>query len=258
MNQIIPVPLEYKKPSSKEPPLNSKGSKSIWITWSKAVRSNSFIEHIWAKALLPIYWMLFGRTILDFSQWQCAKAYLPMYSTPSSKLMLIISLVVNDQSGELLKKAPSSIFLIVLGIVKLQFMKCQLISVWIPKASQPISVIVYSTPSQTNLPPLKLKSPDAKKLHEQSVILHSLGLVYSIVIVPLSAPINLASIFLVIISFSLILFLHYFLSLTTSLFFKPTVVILPKKHVNDVIDIILKILLFFHNNTYLFFVYILS
>ncbi|MDD6144890.1 MAG: hypothetical protein PUB26_01195, partial [Mycoplasmataceae bacterium] len=47
--------------------------------------------------------------------------------------------------------------------------------------------------------------------------------------VPLSAPINLASISLVIILFSLILFLHCFLSLTTSLFFKPTVVMLPKK-----------------------------
>ena len=75
------------------------------------------------------------------------------------------------------------------------------------KAFEPISTIVYSTPSQTNLPPLKLKSPDAKKLNEQSVILHSLGVVYSIVIVPLSAPINLASIFLVITLFSLILFL---------------------------------------------------
>ena len=104
---------------------------------------------------------------------------------------------------------------------------------------------MYSTPSQTNLPPLKLKLPHAKKFDEQFVILHSLGVVYSIVIIPLSAPINLASISLVIISFSLILFLHYFLSLTTSLFFKPIVVILPKKHVNDVTDIILKILLIF-------------
>ena len=106
-------------------------------------------------------------------------------------------------------------------------MKYQLKITW--KALSPISTIVYSTPSQTNLPPLKLKSPDAKKLDEQLVILHSLGVVYSIVIVPLSAPINLASIFLVIISFSLILFLHCFLSLTTSLFFKPTVVILDSK-----------------------------
>ena len=45
--------------------------------------------------------MLFGRTILDFSQEQYAKAYLPMYSTPSSKLMLIISLLANGQLGAL-------------------------------------------------------------------------------------------------------------------------------------------------------------
>ena len=69
-----------------------------------------------------------------------------MYSTPSSKLMLIISLLVNDQLGELLQKAPSPIFLIVLGIVKLQFMKCQLREE-ASKASGPISTIVYSTPS---------------------------------------------------------------------------------------------------------------
>ena len=76
-----------------------------------------------------------------------------------------------------------------------------------------------------------MKSPDAKKLNEQLLILHSLGVVYSIVNVPLSAPINLASISIVIISFLLILFLNCFLSLTTSLFFKLNVVMLPKKHV---------------------------
>ncbi|MDD6145399.1 MAG: hypothetical protein PUB26_03885 [Mycoplasmataceae bacterium] len=55
-------------------------------------------------------------------------------------------------------------------------MKCQLPAT--RKVSEPISTIVYSTPSQTNLPPLKLKSPVAKKLHEQPVILLSLGVVY--------------------------------------------------------------------------------
>ena len=45
--------------------------------------------------------MLFGRTILDFSQEQYLKARSPMYSTPSSKLMLIISLLVNDQWEQL-------------------------------------------------------------------------------------------------------------------------------------------------------------
>ena len=101
MNRIILVEQPYKKPAFKELSSISKGLKSIWITWSKAVRSNSFIEHIWANAFLPIYWMLFGRIILDFSQEQYAKAYLPMYSTPSPKLMLIISLLANGQIGEL-------------------------------------------------------------------------------------------------------------------------------------------------------------
>ena len=141
LNRIIPVELQYKKPA-----LKSKGSASILIVWSKAVRSNSFMESIWAKALLPIYWMLFGRTILDFTQEHSAKAHLPMYSTPSWKLMLIISLLVNVQIGTLLQKAQSLIFLIVLGIVKLQFMKCQLQET--SKAFRPISTIVYSTPSQ--------------------------------------------------------------------------------------------------------------
>ena len=97
MNRIILVSLQYKKPVKWN---SSKGSASIWITWSKAVRSNSFIESISAKAFLPIYWMLFGRTILDFSQSQRSKADSPMYSIPSSKLMLIISLLVN-RPGEL-------------------------------------------------------------------------------------------------------------------------------------------------------------
>ena len=83
------------------------------------------MKSIRANALLPIYWMLFGRTILEFSQEQRSKADSPMYSTPSSKLMLIISLLVNHHLGELSQKAPSSIFLIVLGRVKLQFMKYQ-------------------------------------------------------------------------------------------------------------------------------------
>ncbi|MDD6145400.1 MAG: hypothetical protein PUB26_03890 [Mycoplasmataceae bacterium] len=96
MNRIIQVKLPYKKPA-----LAKKGSKSIWITWSKAVRSNSFMESIWANAFLPIYWMLFDRTILDFALEQHSKANSPMYSTPSSKLMLIISLLVNDKLEKL-------------------------------------------------------------------------------------------------------------------------------------------------------------
>ena len=96
MNRIIPAALPYKKPV-----LEPKGSAYIWITWSKADKSNSFMEFIWANAFLPIYWMLFGRTILDFTPEQYSKADLPMCLTPSSKLMLIISLLVNKQWGEL-------------------------------------------------------------------------------------------------------------------------------------------------------------
>ena len=98
MNRIILVEQPYKKPLKLKP---SKGSASILITWSKAVRSNSFIEFISAKAPLPIYRMLFGRTILEFLQEQRWKADSPMYSTPSSKLMLIISLLVNDKLEKL-------------------------------------------------------------------------------------------------------------------------------------------------------------
>ena len=67
-------------------------------------------------------------------------------------------------------------------------MKFQLYSTL--KASEPISTIVYATPSQTNLPPLKLKLPDAKKFDEQLIILHSLRLLYSIVFVHLSSTLN--------------------------------------------------------------------
>ena len=102
--------------------------------------------------------MLFGRRILDFSQEQFSKANAPMYSTPSSKLILIISLLANRQLRELLQKAQASIFLIVLGIVKLHSFKYQLNGQGL-KVSSPISLIVYPTHSYVNFPPLKLKSP---------------------------------------------------------------------------------------------------
>ena len=72
------------------------------ITWSKADKSNSFKGLISAKALLPMCWRLFGKTSLsDFRSSHFLNASLPISSIPSSKLILIISLLVNEQIGEL-------------------------------------------------------------------------------------------------------------------------------------------------------------
>ena len=95
--QIVSILVLYKQPSL------LKGLASKLITWSNADKSNSFKEVISAKALLPMCWRLFGKTSLsDFRSSQFLNASIPISSIPSSKLMLIISLLVNRQSRELL------------------------------------------------------------------------------------------------------------------------------------------------------------
>ena len=90
--QIVLILVSYKQPSL----LN--GLASILITWSKAVRSNSFNYSMLAKARLSIQVRLFGKTsLLDSRSLQFWKAPSPISSTPSSKLSPIISLLLKNK-----------------------------------------------------------------------------------------------------------------------------------------------------------------
>ena len=88
LTQIVFILVLYKQPSL------SKGLASKSITWSSEDKSNSFKGLISAKALLPIYRRLFGKTSL--SDWRSShflNASFPISSKPSLKLMLMISLL---------------------------------------------------------------------------------------------------------------------------------------------------------------------
>ena len=88
--------MSYKQPSL----LN--GLASILITWSKAVRSNSFNGVILPKTPLPMCFRLFGEVMLsDSRSSHFLNASFPISSIPSSKLRPIISLSERPQLREL-------------------------------------------------------------------------------------------------------------------------------------------------------------
>ena len=169
LTQILEILVSCKQPSL------SKGLASKLITWSNADKSNSFKLLISAKALLPMCWRLFGKTSLsDFRSSHFLNASFPMSSIPSSKLRPIISLLERNVLRELPQKAPSLIFLMLAGIVKLHSLKYHPVELG-RKASYAISEITYSVPSYSNFPPLKLKLPVATNLLDTPLIFVCLG-----------------------------------------------------------------------------------
>ena len=96
LTQIVFILVLYKQPSL------SKGLASKSITWSSEDKSNSFKGLISAKALLPIYRRLFGKTSL--SDWRSShflNASFPISSIPLLKLMSMISLLERNVLREL-------------------------------------------------------------------------------------------------------------------------------------------------------------
>ena len=96
LTQIVFILVLYKQPSL------SKGLASKSITWSSEDKSNSFKGLISAKALLPIYRRLFGKTSL--SDWRSShflNTSFPISSIPLLKLMSMISLLERNVLREL-------------------------------------------------------------------------------------------------------------------------------------------------------------